>query len=226
LDPLVKDFFQNPFPGFKSDIIVKDNVLETNIPVVELPLNIDINELLTLVKQIPINPVVRKVYPYEKFPRIQGWQQSIIWNDGTLSVIMDDVYYKKPAAPIPEIIPDTIGTTIKQVFFDLGFTVNLCAVSILDPKGYIRPHRDINVLDYPLGYFWLPLNNPLDAELKIYPYGTVDITLGNLYLLNQKSFTHAVINNSNERRYVIIGWVSKISNLLEQTIKENIKLQY
>jgi hypothetical protein len=225
LDPLVKNFFRHQFRGV-TDVALEDDILMTNAPVVSLPLNIDVKSLLDLVMKQPAPPAIRNTYPYETFPRIQGWTQKVLWSNGTVEPIMDDLYYKKSCAPIPKQEPDRVAQQIQTLLSNLGIFAGLCAISNLDPSGYIRPHRDINLIKYPLGYFWLPLNNPPGNELKIYPYGTVDVTLGNLYLLNQKNFVHAVINNSTETRYVIIGWINSISNELKETVKDSINLMY
>ena len=225
LAPLVKDFFQNQFSGV-SGIALEDDILMTNAPVVSLPLNVNVSLISDLIKQLPTEPVIRNIYPYENFPRIQGWSQQFLWSDGTVAPIMDDIYYKKSGSPIPKLLPSEVAQQIQTIIGGLGISVNMCAISNLEPNGYIRPHRDINLLKYPLGYFWLPLNNPAGNELKIYPYGTVDVQLGNLYLLNQKNFVHSVINNSNETRYVLIGWIDAISDELKSCIKNSINLMY
>jgi hypothetical protein len=225
LDPLVKDFFQNQFSKV-SNIALEDDILMTNVPIVSLPLNVNVNLILDLIKQLPTEPVIRNIYPYENFPRIQGWSQQFLWSDGTVEPIMNDIYYKKSSSPIPTLEPNDIALQIQTLLSNIGISVNMCAISNLEPNGYIRPHRDINLLKYPLGYFWLPLNNPPGNELKIYPYGTVDVTLGNLYLLNQKNFVHAVINNSTETRYVLIGWIETVSDELKSCIKNSINLMY
>jgi hypothetical protein len=222
LEPLVKDFFSNPFPGFKNKVKINDDLLTTEVPVVELPLDIDVAYLLDLVKSIPTDPCVRKIYPYETYPRIQGWEQTILWHEGNVQPVMDDVYYKQVHKPLPVVKPNQTGIKIKQIISQLGIECELCMLSILRPDGYIRPHRDINLIKESLGYFWLPLNNTPGNELKIYPYGTVSVTLGNMYLLNQRSFTHAAINTSDQTRYVIIGWFKHTSKELEQIIHDQI----
>ena len=226
MDPLAKDFFLNTFPGITTGIDIQDDILTTEAPVVELPLDVDVQTLLQLVKDIPTDPTKRKLYPYENWPRIQGWHHKMLWSDGTVCPIMDDVYYKKQCAPVPLIEPNGVEQLVKEQINKLGINPNMCMLSVLHPDGYIRPHRDINLLDKHLGYFWLPLNNPPGNELKIYPYGTVDVTLGNLYLLNQNSFTHAVVNNSSEMRYVIVGWFDQVSAELDQLIRTSIAAQY
>jgi len=226
LDPLVKDFFQNTFPGFHSDVVVENDVLLTNVPVVSLPLDIDVGELLDLVKTIPLDFVKRKIYPYEQFPRIQEWYQKALWSNGNVSPIMDDVYYKKSCSPFEAVLPDNKSNQIKEILSNLGISIDLCMISVIGANGYIRPHRDINLIKHPLAYFWLPLNNPLGNELKIYPYGTVDVQLGNLYLLNQKNFVHSVINTGNETRYVLIGWINDISDELQKLVKQSIISSY
>ena len=52
LDQLLNQFFSNQFSGFTEKITVPANVLSTPVPVVEVPLGIDTDKLLSIVKKI------------------------------------------------------------------------------------------------------------------------------------------------------------------------------
>ena len=83
-------------------------------------------------------------------------------------------------------------------------------MSIFRAQGYFRPHRDIKLINDPLSYFWIPLNNPVGNKAKLYPYGDIDIKLGAVYLFNQENYIHAVANTSYEDRYVLVGYLDHI----------------
>lgn len=226
MDQLVKDFYHNLFPGFDETVTLEDSILATRVPVVDLDLNINVNKLLEISKDIHIETVIRERYPYEKHSRIPGWQQKMLWSEGTQSTLINDVYYQRIDPNYPVIEPDDQAQQIQNELLTYGLDLKTCWLSTLEPKGYIRPHRDIGLLTNPLSYFWLPLENPPLAELKIYPYGTVDVKLGHIYLLNQESFVHSAINMSNIRRHVIIGHLKEPNDQLKTIITNSIKSQY
>lgn len=227
MDQLTSDFFSNPFPGLSDNIEIQNDILSSNLPVVEVPLDIDYKHLLALSKQIPIDEVIRSTYPYEKTPRLQGWDMQILWSDGTVVPWVKDLYYKVFADAIPYKSAEGPAENIKNKLAEYGITARTCMVSKFSPGGYLRPHRDISLTPRPLSYFWLPLNSPTGSELKIYPLGTVNINLGCMYLLNQENYTHAVINRSNEDRYVLVGYLDNpVSDQLLSKIKASVFDKY
>jgi len=223
---LLKEFHSTQFDGFPAQVIPVNPILATPVPVVALPLNLDTKFLLEQSKQIPIQPMVRKTYPYEDYPRFINWDVSVLWSEDYENTLLGDVYYKKRTAPIDNLIPTEWSLSIKEHLSSNGILLNYCVLSVFGPGGYVRPHRDIGLNSTPLNYVWIPLNNPQGNELKIYPYGTVDVTLGNVYLLNQENFVHSVINNSNEHRYVLVGHISEVTDKFSVLVKENILQQY
>lgn len=226
LDQLLNQFFANEFQGFTEKISLPDNLLSTPVPVVEVPLDIDTDKLLDLVKDLSVEDMVRKTYPYEDVPRFANWKIKLLWNNGYENTLLGDVYYKKTSSPIPALAADTAVEPIKQHLLDLGVDAKLCMLSVFEPNGYLRPHRDIGLNPTPLNYFWLPLNNPTGSELRIYPYGNVTINAGSIYLLNQENFVHSVVNYSNEHRYVLVGHLNNISTEFKQQILNSILKQY
>jgi hypothetical protein len=225
LDQLTKDFFSNKFTGITNPIYLDDDILCTNVPVVDVPLKIDTEFLLNLIS-IPKNTVVREKYPYETDLRIYNWDMDVLWSDSTVSTHLSDVYYKKPSQPINFKLAVDNAEIIQEYLSKIGITTKLCMISNFKPGGYVRPHRDIGTNKRPLSYFWLPLNAPTNSELKIYPYGTVDVTVGNLYLLNQENYVHSVKNDSNVDRLVLLGYIDTLSNNILELVKTSILNTY
>ena len=229
MDQLTKQFFANKFPGYTQPVSLAGQVLATNVPVVELDFNVDFSTLFTIdnCKGLLIPPTERQIHPYEYQPRIKDWTLDVLWSDGSVVPAIKDLYYKKfyDAVPQKDIVPES--KNIHTALTNLGFNVELCWVSAFGANGYVRPHRDISTRTFPLSYFWVPINNPIGSQLKIYPYGPVDIKLGKMYLLNQENFIHAVLNDSNEIRYSVLGFFNpNIPSNIAQTIKQAIKAQY
>jgi hypothetical protein len=225
LDQLINEFFNNKFPGLTEPVLIPTDPLAANLPVLEVSMGIDVSELLEISKDIHIEIVDRPIYPYESEPRIQGWGMQVLWSDGTVVPWIKDLYYKTFPDAIPQKLAHGVGKEIQSKLASAGITAKVCWLSKFSPGGYLRPHRDFGLNPKPLSYFWLPLNAPVGSELKIYPTGTVDITLGNLYLLNQDNYTHAVVNYSNEDRYVLLGHLTdEISPILQSNIHSSIVL--
>lgn len=229
MDQLTKQFFSNDFPGFHTPVKIEDQILTTDVPVIELDFSIDFGLLLPIEDCIQLNVPknVREVYPYEDYRRISGWSLEPLWSDGTVVPAIKDVYYKKFWGAVPFNQAPPLATKIKSMLTTLGFNVTLCWISAFEAGGYVRPHRDILIRPHPLSYFWLPLNYPKGNQLKTYPYGTVDVTAGRMYLLNQENYTHAVMNDSDETRYALLGYFDpNISEPLRKTIQQAITQQY
>lgn len=220
MDQLTKDFFNNEFPKFNNNIELQSDLLSTNLPIVEVKLNLDVEYLLAVARQISVEEVIRPVYPYEFSNRIKGWSMQLLWSDGTVTPWIKDLYYKVFADPIAEKPTDDLSESIKNKLLKYGISAKVCWVSKFSPQGYLRPHRDYGINPRPLSYFWIPLNAPDGSELKIYPSGTVNVNLGSMYLLNQDNYTHAVVNLSNQDRYVLTG---HLTNDLDSQIMSKIK---
>ena len=226
LDQLTKDFYSSEFPGFSESIRLLDPVLSTPVPIVEIPLGLNTEFMLEAVRDISIEPMRRPLYPYESYPRFQGWNMQILWSNHFNNTLLIDVYYKKTADPIQNKEPNISAKTVQDYLITQGIACNMCVLSVFEPSAYLRPHRDIGLNSTPLNYFWLPLNNPIGSELRIYPYGKINVNLGSIYLLNQENFVHGAVNNSKERRYVLFGHLTNISKQFESLVKESISKQY
>lgn len=226
MDQLLDNFYSAEFSGFTDKIIINDPILSTSVPVVNVPLNLDTDLLLSHARQIQLDPMHRTSYPYEKHPRFEGWNIQVLWNNNHINTLLSDVYYKKTTAPIANKIATGPAESIQQYLLSLGLDCKICMLSVFEPGAYLRPHRDIGLNTTPLDYFWLPLNNPNGSRLRIYPMGDVNISLGNLYLLNQENFVHSAVNYGQEPRYVLVGHLNNISTEFEQQILKSILKQY
>jgi hypothetical protein len=229
LDQLTKDFFAGEFPGFTEQITLADHVLANNVPVVEVDLNISFPTLFPIddCKKLAIPANIRQIFAYELEPRIVGWGLEVLWSDGTVVPALKNIYNKQffDAVPYKQVVPE--ARLVKDTLTNIGFDVRLCWISSFAPGGYERPHRDIALKTHPLTYFWIPLNHPAGADIKSYPYGSIKVNLGSMYLLNQENFIHAVYNNSNETRYALLGHFDQtISASLADKILQAIKAQY
>lgn len=233
MDKLTQDFFETKFPGFNDQVIIADNVFQTSVPVVELEYNLNVDLLLKYCLDIKVNEIGNrqgKTQGYQKEPRWKGWHcYSSLWNYGYQSTHMLDIYNKKLDAPPPIKYPDEKTLKIRKYFLDLGLDFRLLLNMILNPNSYLRPHRDISFDPNPLLYCWIPLTNPKGSELKFYPYGTVDVKLGNVYLFNQENFVHAIRNtNKDLQRYSMIGYLDSKTILpkFKQQVTDAIQKQY
>lgn len=226
LDQLTKDFFDNSFPGFNQPVKIESNLFETNVPILELKLDIDVEYLMHLADDIILNAVTRPAYPYETHSRFSNWSMKVLWSDGNVSTHLSDVYYKRSGNIVDYETAVGPSCAIRDYLKEKGFNIKLCMLSVFSPGGYLRPHRDITLSNTPLGYFWLPLNDIAENSFKIYPYGEVDINLGSLYLFNQENYVHAIKNNSKIDRKVLVGYIDNVSPAIDNIIKTNLKTKY
>jgi hypothetical protein len=98
----------------------------------------------------------------------------------------------------------------------------------LSPGGYVQPHIDPKIISVPrLSYFWIPLNNS-SPSLKIWPMGYVNHQAGNIYLFNNNTWVHSVINQDQKMRYVLTGLIDteKCSNDFYQLAVKSAKKQW
>lgn len=226
LDQLTKDFYVDEFQGFSEYIKLADPILATPVPIVEIPLDLNTELMLDAARNIPIETMRRPSYPYETYPRFKGWNMQVLWSNYFDNTLLIDVYYKKTADPIENKPADVLARPIQDYLISQGIECNMCVLSVFEPGAYLRPHRDIGLNPTPLDYFWMPLNNPLGSELRIYPYGKVDVNLGSMYLLNQENFVHSAVNNSSERRYVLFGHLTNINKQFESLVTDSILKNY
>jgi len=227
-EPLTDQFFANEFPGFNDPVTLADNVFDTRVPVVSMDLGIDVDRICELARSLIIPQHNRPSYPYEDYPRMKDWGVNPIISDGTLHLWLEDVYYKKFGPKVPYREAKGTAKEIQDILSSHGLNLRICAIASFPSGGYVGPHRDIQLTPHPLCYFYLPLYYPKGSELKIYPYGTVDIEVGKIYFMDQQNYVHAARNLSDELRYVLIGFLNsdQISSELTEKFIQAIREQY
>lgn len=87
--------------------------------------------------------------------------------------------------------------------FDTYFRLH---INILPPKGYLLPHKDWHPGSYGQGLrskITMPLNLPEGFKFKLWGVGELPLEPGRPFAINTSDFLHAVINDSNEDRYML-----------------------
>lgn len=233
MNKITTDFFTRPHPGFTRKITIdENNILGTNVPIVEINVGLNVDLMLEDAKNVEIIDHIRAPNPFAKEPRYQGWQLISLWNNyparklphipSMLTGKFDDA-----VAPVLEKDYDKLGNILRELE-RVNLNVRRMIVTVMKPGAYVSPHRDISFSKSPLNYVWIPLNYPKGSHFGVYPYGEVDVKLGSIYLLNQENFPHAVANNSDEYRYVLAGWLDMpyITAEFLALAKTNIQKQY
>lgn len=229
---ILTDFFSEKHPGFNKEVIISQNVFATNLPIVELDLNLNVNEILKDLTGFTHDTPIDRQLPYEPVPRVRGWGVTDLWLDTptTKYPYLVDLYYKKYyTGDLLSAIPKD-GTKYPNIINQLGgINISRCRASIITAGGYLYPHRDISLNQTPMNYMWIPLNNPVGSELGVYPLGKIHTKLGCGYLLNQENYVHAVINNSSITRNVLVCYLSDeqpsaFVDLVTQSIKQQYKV--
>lgn len=231
LDLLTKEFFRNDFPGFRDTVdIDQDNLLGTNVPFVELELDVNTKDILDIVKNLSEENIElheRKDYKGEKHKRVTNVSSKLLWSDGKKEGWITDIYYKKRGPNYPAKETTTETQEIKDLLYQAGIDATLCWLHTLEPGGYFRPHRDVKMDTTPLDYFWIPLNIVPGAQLRSYPHGEINVSLGNAYLLNNDYYVHGVYNGGNETRYVLLGHINHdVTNNLKELISQSLIKNY
>lgn len=229
---ILTEFFNNPHPGFHKKIeIPEDNIFKVNLPAITLNLNLNTEKILGDLINFNHNPILDRHNTYDLTPLACGWNVTDIWlnSPSTLYPYFSDWYYQK----FYEM--ETLDTISKNITLypnlinELKFmNVSRCRVSRLAPKGYLCPHRDIKKTETPMNYLWIPLDNIEYSKLGVYPIGSIELKLGNGYLLNQENFVHAVLNDSDQIRYAMVCELEdeqpqEFINLVLESIKEQYK---
>ncbi len=134
------------------------------------------------------------------------------WSDITV-IDMPDIYVHDTQGSINHAVsqgsvdvPTWFSDQCRGYFADGGVALRGLKIKRLEPGGWINPHRDLLNLDRPLEYFWMPLDQYHDG-VKIFPYGEMRVKFGEMALLNNKNFPHAVWHRENTPRYVFAGYI-------------------
>ncbi len=240
-----KLFHDEKFPGYqpKNPVAEDDFWNRHDLPFVEIPNVISTTKDYLDVKQrhkelfAPLDTQINREKNAEHenrrwyfTPHSQGWEQCIVVGDRnreTIPLITDTDRDQ------PKIFFDP--TPHRDVLFDvraqidrLGMTVKRLMILALHPDGYVQPHIDPKIQQVPrLSYFWIPLNDS-SPSLKIWPHGYVNHRAGNIYLFNNNTWVHSVINQDQQMRYVLTGLIDteKCSNDFYQLAVKSAKKQW
>jgi len=232
MNQLTLDFFSNPHPGFHKTVTIFDDVLVTDVPIVEIPIKLDTESILSdIITNGEFNPHVRPKFNFEKIDRISNWHKAHLYQTEDIEQYR---YCTNLSEKIlgDEVLPAiNVDQKMHRSFIDqldkIGLVLKWCHIMQLGPGGYLTPHRDLNSNQHPLNYFWIPLNWPEGSKLGVYPIGEVKINLGSIYLLNQKNYVHSVANFGNQNRYILNGMFKlPIDQKFSDLVRNNIKNQY
>jgi hypothetical protein len=229
---ILTEFFTEKHPGFNKEIKINPNVFSTNLPIIELNLNLNVDNILKDLSDFDHDTPINRQLPYESVPRVRGWGVTDLWLESptTKYPYLMDLYYKKyydgdvlPAIPKDEKKYPNIISQLSSI------NIDRCRASVVTAGGYLYPHRDICLSSTPMNYMWIPLNNPVGSELGVYPIGKIQTKLGYGYLLNQENYVHAVINNSSVTRHVLVCYLSdeqspEFIDLVTQSIKQQYRV--
>jgi hypothetical protein len=97
-----------------------------------------------------------------------------------------------------------IQDLISMLPYDKIFRIH---VNVLPPGGYIMPHKDSQYGDWTRGLLQkiaIPLNLPDGFQFKLWNAGTIPLKVGKLYAINTGNYLHAVINDSNQDRFMLL----------------------
>lgn len=209
-----KKFFETDFDIYKdqyNNIKITNDLRTTEIPAVPIELNQDL--LREIYNQACINdkdfqPIATGSLfnSWHSQPRSSGWFELTIKEyeqHHEFSLEHDPSQsFERPRSNVTKNVK--LLETASQLFDELDIKVRSIRIMKLEPGGWVRPHIDRTSNVYGLAYAWIPLHE-FSPCLKIFPYGWLQHRFGNMYLFNQNSYVHAVINQSNENRYVIAG---------------------
>lgn len=89
----------------------------------------------------------------------------------------------------------------------LGMDVSAMTLARLDPGGWLEPHKDPITSDQTMAHVWIPLHHSA-AKIKIWPWGDMPQQPGHVYLLNNQSFVHSIVNFDQCARYVVTARIN------------------
>ncbi len=90
-----------------------------------------------------------------------------------------------------------------KTIFPNDSDINIVNYYILPPGGFVFPHRDRTTGKHQLNKIYIPLKWAEGNEFGFYGWGNAPIKEKNAYLLNNYSYTHWVVNNSQTDRIVL-----------------------
>lgn len=211
MNQFTRDFLRNDFPKieyqFETDA---SDLRHSSIPAIEVPINQSAqihriyNRCLQLKNRFSDISTGQFFNHWYTRPRSQGWKElCVLYKQVGMRDTVDPtkIHYRENLFPANDMELEQLCT---DLFKAAGISVEQITILKLEPNGWINPHKDNVDIPVGLGYFWMPLHE-FDPVLKVFPYGWLNHQLGNLYLFNHCRYVHAVCNDMEHDRLVMIG---------------------
>lgn len=227
MNKFTRDFHLNDFPGH----IVPSRRWDydefwyrKDVPWLEVPLRLDTNQVhkelrsqhdslfseITEQQNNRLDAINKDRYWFYSEHQY-GWQSCVISRKNYPALASQVANTEFPDQIIQPVIHADVCRGMLQQFADIGIEVLWTDVKALIPGGWIQPHVDPKVSGTStMEYFWIPIND-CSPNIKIWPAGYITQKLGNMYLVNNQTFPHSVINHDPWTRYVLTGRINKNS---------------
>lgn len=244
MNQYTKLFHESNFPGYQ---FTGENI-ETNfwnrhdIPIVEIPNIISTEKSYAEIKEkhkelfAALDSQINRKQAAETqnrdwyfTPHSEGWEQCLVLgkNLETISLLPEPENINNAVFYEPTLHQELLVDVRKQMDA-LGISLKRLQVLALNPGGYVQPHQDPKKIEVPrLSYFWIPLHDS-SSSLKIWPMGYVNHRAGSIYLFNNNTWVHSVVNRDQEIRYVMSGLINvdKCSNDFVHLAVKSAKAQW
>lgn len=243
MNKLTQDFFQAEFPGWQPKIdyetCLNNLWVQPTIPCLDSGINIDV--ALTYQWVLNNEHVFTEHYTaknqelfdqkqganWYKQPHSQGWTSIGIIGQSLKNLKQ----FVSSGVPVPMDTELTLhhdaGIDIVRQFELIGMPLLRLQIARLDPGGFAQPHNDEITSGPYLNHGWIPLHD-FEPGLRLYPIGTIQHRKGQIFMFDDRSIIHSIVNNSTQPRYVALIKFDyqTMSSSVTDCIKEQIKKQW
>ena len=189
------DYISPSTKAFINQIDVKQNYLYDHRPCKELDLNIPVQEIQQEIETI------KSYLVHHRAESGLGWRSFCIHGQSYDRTKEKSHYKDFLGYQWTQEALDNMPITIKWLK-SLGFkNFQRVRVMCLEPKGFINVHKDQS--HSGLGPINVAITHPIECKFYLESHGELKFKPGKAYQLNLVNY-HAVVNNSNIRRYHII----------------------
>lgn len=176
--------------------------LESNAGSIKLNINSDVSEVaeeLTARQHLGV---------LHRSSNSKGWRSIVL--HGLSSIMTGPVHdYKgivdegtlESWTDVSRFFPKTVSWIKKTIPFN---DFSRIRVMMLDPNGYINPHKDMDI-DFLGGGLNIAITNPKGVEFAIDNSGIIPWNIGDIRMINIGKY-HSVINNSENLRIHILAY--------------------
>jgi hypothetical protein len=244
INKFTKDFHSHDFPGWSASGSAWDYEefwYRKDIPWLEVPLELKTNNThLELKSQhqslfseiseqqnTKLDAINKDRYWFFSDHQF-GWQSCVISRKNYPALASQIKNTELPEQVIQPTLHSDVCMDLLNQITDLGLKILWTDVKALIPGGWIQPHVDPKVEGTStMEYFWIPIND-CSPNIKIWPAGYIKQKVGNMYLVNNQTFLHSVINQDPWTRYVLTGRIDKnsLSPELRQLVSDSFQQQW